>query len=367
MNLTDTNDSIEVLLGGAVTTNQSKVLVDYVDHFLNAGTGIVENFLPDKQISTTNSATPVTILSSPPANVRRSVRFLDLQNADTANITVTIRYNDNTTTSNYITAVLSTGERLEYTDVSGFSVYDTFGAKKVTAVQNVVEPGYIDGFKLNWTSVNSLTFSSGTCYIPSLGRNVNSPGSILVSGIALGVSTFGHAYFYLNSGVPSIEVVTTAPSAPYNGVARTKTGDTTRRYLGSVLTDSAGNIYEFDMLPESAFMQYRTPLTNAAPFRVLSGGAATVPTNISLTGIVPTTATIAYYRCINTSTTGAIVFYYNSTYSAPNGIVGNTQQAFAGSTFTGDLIMPCVAQNIAYSHGAPPAAFLDVKGYWYER
>jgi hypothetical protein len=105
----------------------------------------------------------------------------------------------------------------------------------------------------------------------------------------LSASTWYHVYLYDNAGAPDVEIVATAPAAPYNGTARAKTGDTSRRYVGSVLTDASAAICKFAQSGES--VMYETSIA-PAPFLVVSTGRATTVTNVACAGCVPLTARI---------------------------------------------------------------------------
>ena len=78
--------TLEILLGGAVATNQSPVTVDYVE-FTSTTT------VPALSPTTTNSTTVVTILSAPAASTQRKVNNITIYNADTTTIVVTVQFN----------------------------------------------------------------------------------------------------------------------------------------------------------------------------------------------------------------------------------------------------------------------------------
>ncbi|GAB3388074.1 DUF2793 domain-containing protein [Lysobacter fragariae] len=226
--------------------------------------------------------------------------------------------------------------------------------------------GYIDGLRLEWVSNTSIRATSGTAYLESLGRYVNSASSITKSSLSLSASTWYHVYLYLNSGTPDIEIVTTAPASPYHGVARSKTSDTSRRYLGSVLTDASGNVTNF--LQINNRVQWRIN-AGIAPFRVLNGGTATTATTVSLSGVVPVTSRMAQIRLINTATNAAALQAGTSDDSssgviaAINPTSGTVSQAFLD--FPADS-----SQAILYKFNLAPtggSAFVDVYGYTYER
>lgn len=157
--------------------------------------------------------------------------------------------------------------------------------------------GYIDGLQIQWVSGTAVTVSSGTAYVPGLGKYLQSNTAIALSGLALTASTWYHLYLYSNAGTPTVECVTTAPVL-YYGTAYQKTGDNTRRYIGSVLADSSGNIRQFKV--SGSRVVYLAPMDDPAKgSRVLANGAATTATSISLAGIIPVTATHAQLRALS--------------------------------------------------------------------
>jgi len=91
MILDATTKTIEVVLEGAITTNQLDVTAGYADSFPGGG------FVPGEQDTSTNGATPVTAVSAPPANVQRMVNEIRVYNKDTVTHTVTIQLNNNGT------------------------------------------------------------------------------------------------------------------------------------------------------------------------------------------------------------------------------------------------------------------------------
>lgn len=110
--LDSTLKSLEIVLSGAVTTNQLDYVLSYVDLLI-----------ADQSVSavgsndgTTNNTTPVTVLAAPSAGHSRQVKFLSIPNKDTVAATVTIQYNDNGTERRIIKVLLDVGDNLIYTD-----------------------------------------------------------------------------------------------------------------------------------------------------------------------------------------------------------------------------------------------------------
>lgn len=180
------------------------------------------------------------------------------------------------------------------------SVLGALGKLQAQITDNLLPQGCIDGLKMVWVSGTALTVTSGAAYIPSLGKVLRATADIAKTGLSLTASTWYHAYLYSNAGTPDVEIVTTAPAAPYNGTARSKTGDSSRRYVGSVLTDTSGAIYNFEHV-NGHFIKWYTVI-GSAPFQVLSTGTATTTTNVSLAACVPSTAKLASIQFFNNDT-----------------------------------------------------------------
>ncbi len=113
-------ESIEVFLGGVVTTNQLPFVATYADH-------AATTFTPGNQHGVTNDTSVVTMISAPAASEQRQVKMLNIFNADTVAATVTVRFNDNTVLRNLIVVTLEAGFQLVYTDVAGWSILDDYG------------------------------------------------------------------------------------------------------------------------------------------------------------------------------------------------------------------------------------------------
>jgi hypothetical protein len=217
----------------------------------------------------------------------------------------------------------------------------------------VVPQGYIDGLQMVWNSGTSISVTSGSAYIPSLGNVLASNSTLALSGLSLAASTWYHVYLYSNSGTPAIECVTTAPSGPYNGAARTKTGDTSRRYLGSVLTDASASIFGFTHDKNTMLYQWFPP-------RPLNGGMATAQTFIDCSGVVPISAYAGKVVAGNNDTVQALHFYLTTTSSTLISII-------AGNNTGWD--MPLSGGGFAYAYVAAPTqgCYVTVYGYLFGR
>jgi hypothetical protein len=284
------------------------------------------------------------------------------------------------------------------TTLSGYGITDAAtsaqGAKADTAVQSVVAgtnvtvdntdprnpvlsatgggslpPGYIDGLQLKWVSGTALTVSSGSAYIQSTGAVLAAASDIAKSGLSLSASTWYHVYLYSNAGTPDVEIVTTAPATAYSGTARSKTGDTSRRYVGSVLTNSTGSLWYF--IHADRRVSYGWGGAGGLPQRVLSGGTATTATTISISGSVPVTATHATARLTNGDTSAGLRLANSAIPGASGSTGAGTNFLFAvspGSNGVFDAPMDS-SQAFLYWFTATPSgvASMDIFGYLFGR
>lgn len=128
--LDTTTRKLQVLLGGAITTNQLPVVVSYSDHTTTAYSGAT-------QAATTNSTTPVDICDAPAASTVRDIDYINVRNDDTVSATVTIRYNDNGTIYKLVATSLTPGYSLVYTHGSGWQIIEALSAITAADVANV--------------------------------------------------------------------------------------------------------------------------------------------------------------------------------------------------------------------------------------
>lgn len=274
-----------------------------------------------------------------------------IQNAGTSN-QVIVKDDSGTT----VLATLSRGEWAMFLPFGGTTWKRAAGSGETSTL--------IDGMQLIWDSATSISVGVGSCYA-EVGDFIDVTSVIVKSGLSLSTSTWYHVYVYLSSGAPAAEVVTTAPVA-WKGIARSKTSDATRRYVGSVLTDGSGNVREFQHNPDNNLIVYRTFYSNASPFLVLSGGSATTATAVSLTGIIPVTCKLPYIRLVNVGNTTAYI-------SNSNG-VGATEATFSidpGNTAAQSAYayQPIdSSQQFWYKHSTTGGAlYASVLGYLFER
>lgn len=224
------------------------------------------------------------------------------------------------------------------------------------------------GLRVEWLSTTSLRVKTGAAYIPGSGLATVAQ-DIDVTGLSLAANTMYHVYLWWNTslnggnGGPAVEVVTTAP-VKYFGRASQKTNDTTRRYLISVATGGAGQLFRFEHQPDNSIRYVENVLT--APFRVLSGGGATSATSVSCSAVVPITSNIAYCRLVNVDPS-AIVLFGNTAFPPAPGTIG-IEAIIPNDQSYGRI--PLVGQAFQYMYHTAPSAgncYVDVLGYDFER
>lgn len=172
----------------------------------------------------------------------------------------------------------------------------------------LVQPkGYIDGLRMIWISGTQIQVSTGSAYVPGPKRTAELTAAVTLTP-TLAASTWYNCYLTVSGVTVSVEAVTTAPAAAYNGVARTKTGDTSRRYIGSFKTNASSQIIRFTHYPAVGAIKYLTDI-NGSGLQVLANGNSTVSTTVSVAGVVPMTGYVMDSFAENTGTT---VIYINN-------------------------------------------------------
>jgi hypothetical protein len=218
--------------------------------------------------------------------------------------------------------------------------------------------GYIDGLLPTWNSSSSITVSPGTACIPSTGNNITAPFALTLSGLSLAANTWYYLYIYDNSGTAAIELVSTAPTAPYNGTARGKSGDLTRRFLCALRSNSGSGLLSFQA-DSTGIMRYRE-LLSAAPFRIVAGANQTVPTTVGTNSIVPPTTQTAVIIAVQSGSTAIFLGLPADAAAVFNRVAAATQVALV-------VILDSGRQFSFWNASAGGAATFDVAGYGMER
>lgn len=134
--LTNTTDNLQAVLAGNVSANQLQCIASYRDV-------TTTTYTPGRVLTSTNNTTDVNIVTAPTASTQRVVDYISVYNSDTANATITVKYDANGTEYILFKTTLGTTERLEYTNEKGWQVYTNTGAVKTSINQgnNVITTG----------------------------------------------------------------------------------------------------------------------------------------------------------------------------------------------------------------------------------
>ena len=126
MILVTANTSLQVVLGGSVTTNQLPFVTAYEVLYTNKETSW------NTEHGVTNNSTAVTLLAAPAQGEKRRVITIAIRNQDTVSQTVTVRYNDNGTTRNLVVIEMGVGDSLCYSEPHGWYVLNATGNLRTT-------------------------------------------------------------------------------------------------------------------------------------------------------------------------------------------------------------------------------------------
>lgn len=173
--LSNTTDKIEVILTGNVTANQLPCVSFWRDVTTIA-------YTPGRAVINSNNTTAVDVSGSPGESTQRVLDFVSVFNADTAPSIVTIRYNAGGTTYTLYKATLNAGDKIEYTDKTGFQVI-----------------GASNGVKINQVAGNTVTVTNAlniTVMADNVVNNNVTANSIAdVTGLSFNV-TAGEMYWF---------------------------------------------------------------------------------------------------------------------------------------------------------------------------
>jgi hypothetical protein len=120
--LSETTDNLQVVLAGAITTNQLQCFASWRDRTSTT-------FIAGRTVVNTNNTTDVNLVPAP-ATGQRVVDFFTIFNRDTVNATITIKLDANGTEYILFKVTLATGEALVYQEGVGFLVFANSGAIK---------------------------------------------------------------------------------------------------------------------------------------------------------------------------------------------------------------------------------------------
>jgi hypothetical protein len=220
---------------------------------------------------------------------------------------------------------------------------------------SIVQPkGYIDGLKMVWVSGTQVQITPGAAYVPGPKRIAELASAVTLTP-TLAANTWYHSYLTVSGSTVGVEAVTTAPAAPYNGTARAKTGDTSRRYIGSFRTNSSAAIMKFAC---SGDLLVYDLAAGSMELRLVSG-SATVATPFSVSAVVPVTASVI--RVFLTNAVGGTSLFVGT--PANNSFVA----IFPGNVSAFDVPFDPADPRMVYRLTGAGTGTVDANGFYIER
>ena len=123
INLDATTTSLELVLGGAITTAQ----LPWTANFIDITVATAEATDEGATNGTSNSTTDVEVVAAPSAGVSRQIERISVYNGDTAAAAVTLKYVDGASERILVKITLPVGYTLSYEDAHGWQVINTTG------------------------------------------------------------------------------------------------------------------------------------------------------------------------------------------------------------------------------------------------
>lgn len=165
--LSNTTDSIQIVLGGAVSSSQLQFTASYRDISYTPS----DAFTPDRNVGVTNNTTDANIVAAPSANTYRLIDFISVYNSDAADAIVTIKYDANGTEYILWKGTILATQSLQYTDANGWTLSDAGGVASVFTLASGSPPsapasGYLSFF------VSDLASRLNFFYKSSMGYNL---------------------------------------------------------------------------------------------------------------------------------------------------------------------------------------------------
>jgi len=250
----------------------------------------------------------------------------------------------------------------------GRSLVGSANAPTVRTLLDIVDPpqSTLEGLDFYRSAAGTIKVGVGRAFIPSLSKTllVNTELTLTLSGLT--ADTLYHIYLYSNSGVPTVEASSTAPVLYQAPSCYQKTGDNSRRYIGSFLALSATDCYKFVQCGEKVLY-----LENTSLLQVVAGSRPATSTNVSCSASLPITSASVQLEAGSAQNVASNLHLANPDMGSVSS--GNRLMIIDNST-TGNFCsinLPVDSLqriNIIYDIvGASGGAFLRVRGYTFRR
>jgi hypothetical protein len=247
--LTSTSDKLQVVSSAAVTVDVHASWLDYNGSVVT----------PGRTNSLITTATTTDVVGAPGSSTQRNVKSLHIRNrhASSSN-TLTVKHTDGTNVPELYKVTLLAGEVFEYVEGQGFRIYDANGQPKVGSL--AINPS-TNTFRLTGVSATPVmvadSSSLSTIYLAQYTGNAialydGANWQLIAPAAEPSLAVTGRTtdlpfdvFAYNNAGTVTLEFLDwTSATARATGLTRvdgvwTKTGDATRRWVGSCRARSA--------------------------------------------------------------------------------------------------------------------------------
>lgn len=212
MIVTSSLDSIDLVLGANVATNQLHINASY--NRLSP-----TSITPVKNCTTSSNTSAVNIVPAPSSGNQHQLKYCNIFNTDSTRATVTVRTNYNGTTRNAISTTLQVNEYLQYTPKTGWKAFDVNGSLKTTFSYNSISEMKMPEYTLTTTTGTSAALGT-TTYCVYLGKSPVRANQIIVNYILTTAAvTVTWAEMAIYKGVPVIGSGTTLTRAGFIDVS----------------------------------------------------------------------------------------------------------------------------------------------------
>lgn len=225
----------------------------------------------------------------------------------------------------------------------------------------------ISGLRLS-VDVDGLTVrvGPGSAYVPE-SRRISTDTDLTTTLVAPAASQWRHIYLYLASDVPTVEAVTTLPAAPYQGTARLKTGDATRRYLGSIYV---GTDNKLTPIRHESPGQYANRIVYLVPNGIVNtyvalilNGVLQTATTVSAAALAPPTVRLLSVNIDNSAT---LPCYFSNPDMGTVSATNHLRYVKAGGQFPADLLLDSSQQfSYVFGPGLIALGFINVRALSY--
>lgn len=318
--LDTTTKTIKVAMSGAAATSNPEFTVAYAD---STSSSLTEGALD----GALNGTSDVTVVSAPASSTRRVIKWITIENKDTAAVTLTVKYDNNGTQRIIAKVTLDVGD-----------TWTTDGTFSTTGALKTALSGVGSG------TVTSVALSGGTTGLTVSGSPITTSGTITLAG-TLAVANGGTGITSFGSGVatwlgtPSSSNLASAVTdetgsgslvfATSPTLVTPVLGTPTSGTLSNCTVDGT-NLVGFRTAPQTSggSSAYTLVLTDSGKHVIFTGGSTatlTVPTNASVAFPVGTTILVVNDNSGNLTISGAGV-----TFQLANGATGNRTVATKG-------------------------------------